>query len=243
MTSGAGESVVGQETGGPADFDAIISRAKTQYRTVGDMVASVIREGILTATFRPGERLRQDELARRLDVSRMPVRSALLQLESEGLVDFHPHRGAIVAQLDSDQVRQIYEIRAHLETLAIEKAITSMTQERFAKLEELAARLDAESEGDRFIKSRVEFYDFLYDKDRNSMLVGLIERLRSDVGRYWLRLRVAGDAQAGSHRELLKLVGQSDVAGAQKYLHDHLMRVCERLCELIDESKAHPDED
>lgn len=78
------------------DFTTIVDRAKVQYRTVSDMVASVIREAILSATFRPGEHLRQDELARRLEVSRMPVRSALLQLESEGLVDFHPHRGAIV---------------------------------------------------------------------------------------------------------------------------------------------------
>lgn len=225
-----------RDTDSTDDFTTIVDRAKVQYRTVSDMVASVIREAILSATFRPGEHLRQDELARRLEVSRMPVRSALLQLESEGLVDFHPHRGAIVAQLDADKVRQIYEIRSHLETLAVEKAIRAMTPERLAKLTELAESLDAEGEGDQFISRRVDFYDYLYDKEANPMLVGLIERLRGDVGRYWLRLRVAGRGQEGSHRELLRLVERKDVAGAQRYIREHLQGVCDRLCGLIEES-------
>lgn len=232
-----------QQTEVRDEFDGIVERARVQYRTVSDMVTSVIREAILMATFRPGEHLRQDELARRLDVSRMPVRSALLQLESEGLVEFHAHRGAIVSQLDADMVRQSYEIRCHLEILAVEKAIMSMTDERLARLKELANQLDAQNEGDQFIGMRVKFYDFLYDKDANPMLVSLIERLRSDVGRYWLRLRVAGDAQAGSHRKLLDFVERGDVAGAQEYLRDHLYRVRDRLCQLIEESRLHLDED
>lgn len=220
------------------DFAAIVDRAKVQYRTVSDMVASVIREAILSATFRPGEHLRQDELARRLEVSRMPVRSALLQLEAEGLVDFHPHRGAVVAQLDADKVQQIYEIRAHLETLAVEKAIKSMTSERLARLAKLAESLDSEGEGDQFISRRVDFYDFLYNKDANPILVGLIERLRGDVGRYWLRLRVADESQSGSHVELLTLVENKDIAGAQRYITKHLEGVCARLCALIEDTAA-----
>lgn len=229
-----------ERDGEPQDaFEGIVSRAKVKYRTVGDMVTSIIREAILTAAFRPGEYLRQDELARRLDVSRMPVRSALLQLESEGLVEFHPHRGAIVSQLDADQVRQMYEIRCHLEILAVEKAIRAMTPERLARLSELADQLDAEQEGERFLGRRVDFYDYLYDKDDNPMLVALIERLRSDVGRYWLRLRLADDGHAGGHRELLTFVERADVEGAQKYLGEHLGRVRDRLCELIEESRHH----
>lgn len=216
------------------DLEAIVDRSKTQYRTVSDMVTSVIREGILTATFQPGEHLRQDELARRLDVSRMPVRSALLQLESEGLVKFHPHRGAIVAELDADKVREVYDIRLHLESLAIEKAIEGMTERRLARLQVMAERLDNEQEGDHFLQLRVAFYDELYDKDANPLLVQLIQRLRSDVGRYWLRLRVGGHDHAGNHRDLMALVEKGDVAGAQVFLRDHLNRVRDRLAERVD---------
>jgi DNA-binding GntR family transcriptional regulator len=222
-----------------AEIDAIVERARTQYRTVSDMVTSVIREGILSAAFRPGEHLRQDELARQLDVSRMPVRSALLQLESEGLVNFHPHRGAIVSELDADKVREIYEVRSHLERLAIEKSIRNLTEERLENLQRLADRLDAERDGDQFVRLRIEFYDLLYDKVNNPLLVGLIQRLRSDVGRYWLRLRVAtSDGHDTGHRELLNLVAAGDIENAQQYLHEHLERVRDRLSALIDSSRT-----
>lgn len=220
------------------EFDAILNRSRTQYRTVSDLVTSVIREAILTAAFRPGEHLRQDELARRLEVSRMPVRSALLQLESEGLVDFHPHRGAIVAELDADKVREMYDIRMHLEGLAVRKAIEGMTQDRLARLREMAERLDREQEGEDFLRLRVEFYDYLYNKERNPLLVELIQRLRSDVGRYWLRLRVVGDGHGGNHRELLNLVEKGDVARAQAFLQEHLSGVRDRLADLVEASRS-----
>lgn len=217
---------------------AIVEQARGRYRTVGDAVTSALREAILSSTLLPGEHLRQDELARLLDVSRMPVRSALLQLDAEGLVEFHPHRGAVVTELDPSKVREIYEIRAHLEVLAIKKAIENMTPERLQELEKIASRLDALEEGDQFLRTRVEFYDVLYDKARNPLLVDLIQRLRSDVGRYWLRLRVAGD-QADSHRQLLRLVGKRDVAGAQTFLQNHLERVRQRLAQLIEDQRSH----
>lgn len=218
---------------------AIVEQARGRYRTVGDTVTSALREAILSSTLLPGEHLRQDELARLLDVSRMPVRSALLQLDAEGLVEFHPHRGAVVAELDPSKVREIYKIRAHLEGLAIKQAIENMTPERLQELEKLASRLDALEEGDQFLRTRVEFYDVLYDKARNPLLVDLIQRLRGDVGRYWLRLRVAQGDQADSHRQLLRLVGKRDVAGAQAFLQNHLERVRERLAQLIEDQRSH----
>lgn len=218
-------------------FDTILERSRTQYRTVSDLVTSVIREAILTAAFRPGEHLRQDELARRLDVSRMPVRSALLQLESEGLVSFHPHRGAIVAELDADKVREIYDIRMHLEGLAIRKAIEGMSDDRLATLREMAEQLDQEQDGEDFLRRRVEFYDYLYDKERNPLLVGLIQRLRSDVGRYWLRLRVVEDGHGGNHKELLNLAEKGDIAQAQAFVQEHMTGVRDRLADLVESSR------
>src|SRR5690348_1870583 len=87
---------------------SIADRHGRRFRTVGDMAYEVIREGILTGVFQPGERLRQDRLAEAIGVSRIPVRAALLKLESQGLVKFEPYRGAVVHVLTPDQVREIY---------------------------------------------------------------------------------------------------------------------------------------
>ena len=87
------------------------------YRSVLDLVTSTLREQILDHTLKPNERLRQEELAARLGVSRMPVRDALKRLEAEGLVAITP-RGAVVADMSPEVIREDYVIRAALEGTA-----------------------------------------------------------------------------------------------------------------------------
>ena len=91
------------------------------------MVASVLREAIITGHLRANEPLPQDEIAAQLRVSHIPVREALRQLESEGLVTYQPNRGATVSALTSEEIREIYEIRVILETAAIRRAATRLT--------------------------------------------------------------------------------------------------------------------
>jgi DNA-binding GntR family transcriptional regulator len=210
----------------------IIRSAEVHYKTVGNMVCSVIREAVLSGVFEPGERLRQDALADALGVSRMPVRSALLQLESEGLIEFHPHRGAVVSKLTPEQVRQVYEIRILLESHALRKAFEKMDSEKVGHLEELANELDLEQGGERFLQLRVAFYRELYDAEHNSLLISMIDRLRSEVGRYWLELRVAHGSEPG-HRQLLKYLRSGDADGAEGWLREHLERVGEELAKLV----------
>ncbi|HEX6026056.1 MAG TPA: GntR family transcriptional regulator, partial [Solirubrobacter sp.] len=143
-------------------FQSIVDRNSRQFRTVGDMVYEVLREGILKGVFAPGERLRQDQLAEAIGVSRIPVRSALLQLEADGLITFHPYRGAVVNKLTPDEMREIYELRAVLEAHALRKAIGAMTPERLAHLEQLARELNAIADGEEFLTRRNEFYGELY---------------------------------------------------------------------------------
>src|SRR5690554_4412609 len=74
-----------------------------------------IEHDILTGRYRPGERLDEQTLARRFQVSRTPIREALLQLQSSGLVQFHANRGAFVAELTAADVLEMYELRTELE--------------------------------------------------------------------------------------------------------------------------------
>jgi DNA-binding GntR family transcriptional regulator len=88
------------------------------YGNVQDAVVDGIRDMILNGHLKPGDRLRQDELAGTFGVSTMPIREALRQLQAEGLVTFRPRRGATVASLSVSDYEEIYRIREALETLA-----------------------------------------------------------------------------------------------------------------------------
>src|SRR5215218_1634680 len=163
-------------------FRSIVDRNSRQFRTVGDMVYEVLREGIIKGVFQPGERLRQDQLAGAIGVSRIPVRSALMQLESDGLITFNPYRGAVVNKLSADEMREIYELRAVLEAHALRKAVSAMTPERLAHLERLARQLNEVNDGEEFLTRRNEFYAELYDGEHHARTVSLIERLRAEAG-------------------------------------------------------------
>jgi DNA-binding GntR family transcriptional regulator len=216
-------------------FRSIVNRHERQFRTVGDMVYEVLRESIQTGVFAPGERLRQDQLAEQLGVSRIPVRSALLQLESEGLIKVHPYRGATVSELTVDEMRENYEIRGVLEALALRKAAAAMTPKRLALLRRLARELNDVRDGEEFLRLRTTFYHELYDGDRHQQLVTLIEKLRNDAGRYWLQRHVDYVSPPGErdHGEIIEYLVRDDVAGAVAFQQEHLQRVGDRLIDLM----------
>ena len=97
--------------------------------TVVNYVTASLRKAILNGTLKKGDRLIQEEWAERLDVSRMPIREALTQLQIEGLVEMVPHKGAIVTPITRDNIEEIYHTRSMLEGLAVEKSIPFLTDE------------------------------------------------------------------------------------------------------------------
>jgi DNA-binding GntR family transcriptional regulator len=213
------------------DLAALVDGHRSRFRTVGDMAYEVIREGILTGVLRPGERLRQDALATQIGVSRIPVRSALMKLESQGLVTFEPYRGAVVNTLTPGAAREIYEIRSVLETYALRKAMTAMTPDRLVRLEELANELNAVDNAEEFLQRRAVFYHELYDAKRQPRLVEMIDRLREEVARYSIEHNLNYERPVGDrdHTHLLGFLKANDVEGAVEWLHQHLEQVRERL--------------
>lgn len=224
-------SVSAGDSRGELTLENVVSRMSSGYKTVGQMVLEIIRECILTGVFAPGEHLRQEELAERIGVSRIPVRTALMQLEAEGLVSFLPHRGAVVRTLTVEQVREVYEIRQLLETHALRKSVARMTSARAGRLLELGAALDEKKEGGEFVDERIAFYRALYDAEENPTLVKMIEELRGTVGRYLLGLRV--EHPVGGHRKLARYAARGEVEAAESHLRAHLDEVCKGIISVL----------
>jgi DNA-binding GntR family transcriptional regulator len=101
-----------------------------------DRVAQRLRAAILDGSISPGQRLRQDQIARELGVSKIPVREALQLLQAEGLILLLPHAGARVPRLDPSELIEIYQIRERLEPLAITLSVPLLPREVFSQLRE-----------------------------------------------------------------------------------------------------------
>ena len=102
-----------------------------QYKTRTQLVAEAIRQKILIGDIKAGDPIRQAALAAELDVSRIPVREALLLLEGEGLVNFEAHKGATAAELSVAEVDEIFELRATLEVELLKNSLPNMSEQDF----------------------------------------------------------------------------------------------------------------
>ena len=121
----------------------LLEAAPPRYRTATEFVEATLREAILSGAIAPGTPLRQEELATTFKVSRMPIREALRQLEAQALVDFEPHRGAVVVQITLLDAMDNYAIRAALEPQALRLSIPHLTEEERALLRTFYASADA----------------------------------------------------------------------------------------------------
>jgi len=180
-----------------------------------EKIAEAIRGWILDGTLKPGERVVELVAAARLGVSRAPLREALLLLERDGLVRTTPNRGAVVTKLDPDDLREIFEIREALETLAAKRIRATLTPEKKARL--LAALKGLEDAAKarsmpRFSAADREFHRVLWELAGNRHLEEVLGGISSRFFSYELirDLPRAGafrfDAMSREHRDLAKAV-------------------------------------
>lgn len=152
-----------------------------------DVVFNTLRRAILTGEMSPGERLMEIHLANQLGVSRTPVREAIHMLELEGLVVIIPRRGAEVASITEDGMKDVLEVRRALDVLCAELACDRITQ---AQIEELhhacIAFEEAASGGDitEIAACDVAFHDIIMNATGNARLVQLINNLSEQMYRY-----------------------------------------------------------
>ena len=115
----------------PEEFKMTVN----EYMPLRDVVFHTLRQAILKGEMEPGERLMEIQLAKKLGVSRTPIREAIRKLELEGLVTMIPRRGAEVAGITEKSLRDVLEVRRALEDLAVELAVERMDADDIERLE------------------------------------------------------------------------------------------------------------
>jgi DNA-binding GntR family transcriptional regulator len=144
---------------------------------MGEQVAEVLAERILTGQLKPGERIKLDELATELKVSRIPVRDAVRTLEARGLVTIRANSGARVASLTVRDMEISYRIREQLEPMLLGESIPRLTAGDLADLAEARDRLDAVTNLDDYMPLSRAFHWTAFRRHEAPLLAQMVERL------------------------------------------------------------------
>jgi DNA-binding GntR family transcriptional regulator len=151
------------------------------YGNIQDTIVDGIRDMILNGPLKPGDRLRQDELANAFGVSTMPIREALRQLQAEGLVIFRPRRGATVASLSVSEYEEIYRLREELETLACRWAAEDFDRIPIDRLKLLLQEIEAAEANLDDVHRRLqlvrEFFFTIFETSEKEHLLRILSSL------------------------------------------------------------------
>ncbi|HYC05111.1 MAG TPA: GntR family transcriptional regulator [Azospirillaceae bacterium] len=206
-----------------------------------------IRRGILAGEFGPGARLKEEELASRVGVSRTPVREALRRLNAEGLVDFVPNQGAFVASWSDHELDDIFRLRSLLEGHAAELAARSATPVQITELERLARHmieLEANRPGqamEAIAEANAAFHRLILEAAGSRRLTAMM----AHVVEIPLVLRTFGryspEALARSlrhHVELAAAVRARDPLWAGSVMRSHIMAAWHAIQQNVEDQRA-----
>ena len=194
-----------------------------------------IRAAILGGEFAPYQRLIEADLSERYDASRAAVRTALLNLTSEGLVERVPNRGARVRAISVDEAVEIVEVRIGLETLCARKAAENLTESDATELRQLRAEIEAAVASGNLVEySRLnqELDQRIRDLSHHATATQLLERLRAQSARHQFRLAFhpgRATQSAPEHIAIIDAVLARDPDAADAATRAHLQGIVEVL--------------
>jgi DNA-binding GntR family transcriptional regulator len=161
------------------------AREREEAEKAPFLVVQRIREGILAEVFKPGDHLGEIELAEKFEVSRSPVREALVSLEKEGTVIISPYKGAIVRPLSAAEVLDIAELRLALVSLALKPAHRHLSPADLDHAYDLGKRLTRINNAKDFFEYNRQFWDSIFSKAQRPVLHEMFRQLEDRMARYY----------------------------------------------------------
>lgn len=210
----------GDKVGGRADNrEAFRDTSRTEY------VYRHIRQAIRDGQYKQGDRIREDEVAKTLGVSRTPVREALLRLRSRGLIEFMAGRGAGIVVLSRAQVLELYAMREILEGAAARMAAEHATPAEISYLSYVMEQFSASEDPARLAQINVAFHRSICDGAHNQYLVESLDQLRDALALLQdttFSVKGRPSTADAEHRAIYEAIKNRDPDGAEQAARIHI---------------------
>ncbi|MBT8360023.1 MAG: GntR family transcriptional regulator [Desulfobacterales bacterium] len=202
---------------------------KVQAQSLRSVIYDQLEDMILTGVLAPGERINESKLSVALKVSRAPIREACRQLEKHGMVQIIPRRGTFVTKIEVSDVKELYDIRASLESLAAEKSATNATpkeQQEFQDILETMKEAIKADDAKHYFKANMIFHRKIVLTSRNANLESLIEGIYNKASLYRRTNLSALDRMSISykqHKDIYKAILAGNPMEASTQMKHHVI--------------------
>jgi DNA-binding GntR family transcriptional regulator len=209
------------------------------HRTLSAAIVEQLRRDILAGVYAAGEQLRQDALAATFQVSRIPVREALFQLEAEGLLHIEPHKGAVVSAFSLEEIDDVFDLRVLLEPRLLARSIPHLSSTEFAAVAALDTEFNtaiAQQDVSRWGQLNAAFHLALYGHARLPRTLAIVTGLLQNSDRFTclqMNHPPAMTRAKNEHGKLLRLCQDGKVDQASEYLVQHIEKVRHDLHRLL----------
>ncbi|WP_406676353.1 GntR family transcriptional regulator [Moorella sp. ACPs] len=205
---------------------------------MGQRVYEEIKEAIINNTIKPGTMIQERILAEKLGVSRTPVREALRRLNSEGLIELIPGKGATVTKITIEDIREIMQVREPLECLAVKLAAERIQPQDIKYLEDMIANWDkeinctdpAQINFQSLSTKDIAFHEYIVEIAGNKRLASILNMLRDQIRRITFltqdnKTRI--ETSFPQHLKILEALKQRDPAAAEESMRKHMQSIKE----------------
>lgn len=195
-----------------------------------ERVYDTLRDAIIGGRLKPGQRLKERDVAAQMCISTTPVKEALRRLEQEGLVDSRPRQGGVVSTVALTSVREIVEIRAGLESLGARFASEKMTELDFAALRQQLERMRELTDAgaiDELVTANAAFHRLIRDAARNHFVTAFgaaIGPFDRSVRRAALRYHDEAERGYREHFAIAEALQRGAGGQAEQMMRSHIMR-------------------
>jgi DNA-binding GntR family transcriptional regulator len=200
--------------------------APERHLTKTEIALQEVRERLRTGSLQPGQRVRVEPLTHELSMSQTPIREALRLLQADGLVEYRPHYGIVVAEISVEATAEVYRLRALLEPFAVELAVAKLTPEGLQELEQLHRQLIAAARKDSltFSDHNHAWHWALYQASQSPLLNDFIRRLW-DAFPWRSMWAITGRTELTlqEHTAIMDAVREGDPERAPSLMRDHIL--------------------
>jgi DNA-binding GntR family transcriptional regulator len=215
-----------------------------ERKTLHGQLASHLRDMIMAGVFKPGEKIQEQDLCDRFDVSRTPIREALRVLAAEGLLTLTPNRGARIASSTAEEIEELYPLIGALEGLAGELACARITDAEIGAIDDLHRRMVAHYQKGEFVASKKlnqQIHDAIFQAAGNAALTMQYRNLmiRTHSIRYFVRKSPERWREAiDDHEKMMDALRARDGVRLGQILREHLQHKVGMIKEALDELQA-----